>query len=383
MERIWFVVQRYPTKDDPICAFIRPVVTAIADMGVKCTVISAQSLTHAYTNKEKIRPFHWTDITDKGTPIEVYQPKYLSFSNIRIKGRAISDTLKFNANRRAMRHIKDKPDLVYAHFWDMAITAAFATNGKYPIIAVSGEERIDVYDRYNQKDVDRWLEKIKGVICVSTKNYNESKDVGLFRYNPQTIILPNSIDKSKFHPINKEEARAKLGISNDITIAAFVGAFIERKGVLRVTEAAKGIPELRLFIIGKGNQNPESDQILFKGLVPHEELIYYLNAADFFVLPTLAEGCCNAIVEAMACGLPIISSDLPFNDDILDESNSIKIDPSNIDEIKNAMNILVTSDEMRQKLSKGALETVNSLSIEDRARKIYHFIDNTISEERR
>lgn len=377
MERIWFVVQRYPTKDDPICAFIRPVVTAIADMGVKCTVISAQSLTHAYTNKERIRPFHWVDVTEKGNKIDVYQPKYLSFSNIRVKGRAISDTLKISAVRRAMRHIDEKPDLVYAHFWDMAITAAFATNGKYPIIAVSGEERIDVYDRYNQNDVDKWLEKIKGVICVSTKNYNESKDVGLLRFNPKTVILPNSIDKSKFHPVDKEEARAKLGISNDVTIAAFVGAFIERKGVLRVIEAAKSIPELRLLIIGKGPQNPESDQILFKGLVPHEELINYLGAADFFVLPTLAEGCCNAIVEAMACGLPIISSDLPFNDDILDESNSIRIAPTNIADITNAMRTMM-NDAYRIKLGNGALDTAAGLSIEERVNKIYRFIQNTL-----
>ncbi len=378
MEKIWFVVQRYPTKDDPICAFIRPVVVAIADMGVKCTVISAQSLTHAYTNKEKIRPFHWKDITDKGSAIDVYQPKYLSFSNIRVKGRAISDTLKFNAVRRAMRRVQEKPDLVYAHFWDMAITAAFATSGKYPIIAVSGEERIDVYDRYNHNDVDRWLEKIKGVICVSTKNFNESKDVGLLRYNPQTIILPNSIDKGKFHPMDKEEARVKLGISNDVTIAAFVGAFIERKGVLRVIEAAKKIPELRLFIIGKGNQNPESDQILFKGLVSHDELIYYLNAADFFVLPTLAEGCCNAIVEAMACGLPIISSALPFNDDILDDRNSIRVDPRNIVEIEDAMQRLYRDPDLREELASGAVKTSEGLTIENRAAKIMKFLESQI-----
>ncbi len=147
MDKIWFVVQRYPTKEDPICAFIRPVVAAIADMGVKCTVISAQSLTHAWSNKEKLRPFHWIDITEKGSRIEVWQPKYFSVSNIRIRGRAISDTLKFAAARRAIRHIHEEPDVVYGHFWDMAITAAFATKGKYPIIAVSGEERIDVYDR--------------------------------------------------------------------------------------------------------------------------------------------------------------------------------------------------------------------------------------------
>ncbi len=381
MKNIWFVVQRYPTKEDPICAFIRPVVAAIADMGVKCTVISAQSMTHAWTNKEKRRPFHWTDRTDKGSMIEVYQPHYVSFSNVRIKGRSISDTLKFAAVRRAIRHIKEEPEMVYAHFWDMAITAAFSTKGRYPIIAVSGEERIDVYDRYNERDVNRWLDLIKGVICVSTKNYNESRDTGLLRYNPQTIILPNAIDRSRFHPIDQSVAREKLGISNDEKIAVFVGAFIERKGALRVVEAAEKVPGLRLMIIGKGEQKPESDRTIFKGLVSHDDLIYYLCAADFFVLPTLAEGCCNAIVEAMACGLPIISSDRPFNDDILDDSNSLRIDPLDINEISEAMRRLTEDKELRTRLAKGAKARAESLSIEERSKRIYIFINETMNRE--
>ena len=65
----------------------------------------------------------------------------------------------------------------------------------------------------------------------------------------------------------------------------------------------------------------------------HDVIAEYLNCADIFVSPTLAEGCSNSIVEAMACGLPIISSDLPFNHDILDEKNSILLDPVEVNEI--------------------------------------------------
>lgn len=83
--------------------------------------------------------------------------------------------------------------------------------------------------------------------------------------------------------------------------------------------------------------------------------MYYLNAADFFVLPTLAEGCCNAIIEALACGLPVISSNLPFNDDILDENNSIKINPMDIQALRESMTMLIEDELLRNRLSDGAL----------------------------
>lgn len=99
--------------------------------------------------------------------------------------------------------------------------------------------------------------------------------------------------------------------------------------------------------------------------------------SDVFVLPTLREGCCNAVVEAMACGLPIISSDLPFNWDVLNQTNSVLIDPYNIDEIADAINSFYEDSSKRALLSKGALSTAKDLTIEERSRKILKFIINT------
>ena len=81
----------------------------------------------------------------------------------------------------------------------------------------------------------------------------------------------------------------------------------------------------------------------------------------------------NAIVEAMACGLPIVSSNLPFNDDILEDKNSIRINPMSVDEIRDAVIRLKDSD-IRDKMGNNAWYTAQGLSIEGRAEKILKFI---------
>ena len=110
----------------------------------------------------------------------------------------------------------------------------------------------------------------------------------------------------------------------------------------------------------------------------HNQIPDYLNMADIFVLPTLNEGCCNAIIEAMACGLPVISSNLPFNKDILDESNSILINPQNIEDIAKAIKLLKDNPLKRKELSKGALLAAEDLNIDRRAEKIISFINSRL-----
>lgn len=115
--------------------------------------------------------------------------------------------------------------------------------------------------------------------------------------------------------------------------------------------------------------------IIHKGALDHELLPQYENCADVFVLPTQKEGCCNAIVEALAMGLPVISSDGPFNDDILNPKNSIRINPNDVNEITKAIRTLRDNDELRNSMSKYSLSRHSDYTIQGRAKRILSFIN--------
>lgn len=80
----------------------------------------------------------------------------------------------------------------------------------------------------------------------------------------------------------------------------------------------------------------------------------------------------------MACGLPVISSNLPFNWDVLDETNSIMVDPENIDEIAHAIKCLHDDVPLRERLAVGALRKAESLTIDQRSKAIVEFVKSKI-----
>ena len=377
--RICFILNHYPSKKEPIDAFIRPVVSELSKQGNECVVIAPQSIVNIWMKKSENRPKIWRDNFSDGSFAIIYQPLYLSMSNIKVFGQSLSFLFQDIATRRIIRKEKIKPDVFYGHFWTRGVAAGLIkVNDNVPVVVVSGESKVDVYDKYPKRIINQAKEKIKGAIFVSKKNKDESLELELLNEDVYNKIIPNGYNRKDFYKINRFEARKSLNISNNEKIAIFVGTFGYRKGIDRVISAAKNIPFLKLILIGDGNPPEDTKQIIFKGRVPHSELVTYLNAADFFVLPTLAEGCCNAIVEALACGLPIISSNLSFNDDILDNTCSIRIDPLDVTALEKAMKKLTEESILREKLSLGALEKAKSLSIDERVKKIQSFLTDVV-----
>ena len=373
--KIYIISPTYPSAGHPVNTFIKQIVDEWADQGHQCEVVAPFSVTksHWKAPKEEVQ------VTEKGNKVLIHRPHYVSVSNLKIFGISVSTWLRNRAFNRVLKKLPPDADAMYGHFWHNAVGGyAYAKRHDIPFFVACGESTIG--QEWTEEKNKPFVDYVKGIVCVSTKNKDALIDMGMATTD-KCVVLPNAYNPKKFGKLDRTECRKKLNLPEDAFIIAFVGTLCHRKGTKRVSEAikhCKGRPVYSIFIGGEGGETPDCENILYRGMVQHEELKYYLNAADCFVLPTLAEGCSNAVIEALACGMAIISSDLPFNHDVLNRDNAILIDPSDVDAITTAIERLRDDEALRDTLGRKALEKAQILTVENRARAIIEFMETKI-----
>ena len=133
------------------------------------------------------------------------------------------------------------------------------------------------------------------------------------------------LDRDRFRPLGHTGLRSRLGAELGVPLGeaddllVTVGALIERKGQAHVIEALESLPDARLLLVGKGEDEAKlralaadrgvADRVHFLGSVDHDMLPLLLSAANAMVLPSASEGLANAWIEALACGTPVVITD--------------------------------------------------------------------------
>jgi glycosyltransferase involved in cell wall biosynthesis len=148
-------------------------------------------------------------------------------------------------------------------------------------------------------------------------------------------VVGNGVDTGVFHPVDKAEARRALGLPAAAKVLVSVGGLVERKGFHRVIEVLPKLklayPDLRYLVVGGGGPEGDiserlrrqvaelglEDAVRFLGAMPPTALKQPLSSADVFVLATANEGWANVFLEAMACGLPVVATDVGGNREVV------------------------------------------------------------------
>ena len=370
---ICFITNKYPNKiDKNKTIFLKKLVDEIAAQGINCSVVCPVP-----TNIN--RKYKHLSMRQKEGDVTIYYPRYFGLGQKNYFGfnpakitthffeKAVEETLNKEKSLKGV-------DIFYAHFVTPAGITAARLGRKYnkPAFLAYGESTSWTIQHFGRKAVKKELASLAGTIAVSSRN----KKMILDYVSPGSVgVFLNAIDTELFKPIDKKTARRKLGFNEKDFIVSFVGSFDSRKGIDRLETAIDSFGgEVKLAAAGTGGIVPTSKNCIWNKTVSHNDLPIFYSASDIFVLPTRNEGCCNAIIEAMGCGIPIISSDKDFNYDILNEANSILINPEEWKEIRNAIKLLMGNEDLKLKLSKNALNTAKKLTIKNRAKAIIEFI---------
>lgn len=168
--------------------------------------------------------------------------------------------------------------------------------------------------------IQRALSRSHAVISVSEALKQRVVDLGV---EPDRVIVRhNGVDGERFAIRDRHEARRRLGLPEDKKIITYVGNFKPEKGVDTLVEAmgqaALRDRDVELVVVGGGplekimhdtaSSMGVAGKIRFAGRQPHDAIPEWISASDVFCLPSRREGCPNVVLEALACGRPVVAS---------------------------------------------------------------------------
>lgn len=302
-----------------------------------------------------------------------------------------------------LRCLFSKYDIVYVHY---------AAHTSIPLNFVRRFKKIKIFTNVHGSDVVpevKSQEKFQKHVNILL--HNSAKIITPSQYYRNLVSNKYGIDQNKievfpsggvnfnyFHRLDKEISKEKLNLQNDMNYIGYVGRIDVKKGwdvfllALKLLKDEQDLDNLKAVIVGNGKQADQLDRMIQAygledyivrfNLMPQKELIHVYNAIDVFCFPTMREGESLGLVglEAMACGTPIIASEIGgILDYTIHTKNGYLFEPGNSLDLKEKIkSFFLIPNEEREKMAEEAIETARKYEIESIKPKLIN-IFNTIT----
>jgi glycosyltransferase involved in cell wall biosynthesis len=250
--------------------------------------------------------------------LTVTHPRYLVLPKL---GMLLQPFFLYRALLSETRRLKKEGlefDLIDAHYYypDGVAAALLARRLGKPFTVTARGTDLNLVPRFSwPRAMIRWA---AGSAAASIAVCQALKEVLVELGVPasQVHVLRNGVDLGLFRPLDRTELRSRMGLQGPVLLS--VGHLVERKGHHLVLEALSRLPEGTLLIVGDGPERARlvalakklqiEDRVRFLGAVPHERLPELYNVGDLLVLASSREGWANVLLEAMACGTPVVAT---------------------------------------------------------------------------
>lgn len=225
---------------------------------------------------------------------------------------------------------------------------------KQPSVKIISHFHCDIPYQIHGKISEKYLSKLLAVsdknlvLCENSKLYLKNK------FSCESLKVPNFVDESLL-------AQNTKIINENIKKLFFVGRVSVAKGAKEIYELARRFPDFDFELVGAVSpdvsdwKKPENVHLL--GLMPHEEVLKKMDEADLFLFPTHTEGFSMALAEAMARGLPTVTTDVGANKDMLEDKGGKVVKVGDIDAMQRAINECLPL-EVRAQMSSWSIRKV-------------------------
>lgn len=212
--------------------------------------------------------------------------------------------------------------------------------------------------------LSRWLEKVSfraADVIIVAGEADKIVVMNVYGIEPDRIVvIPNYVDTTRFRPLTD--------VVSEPGHVTFVGRLEDQKNAISFIQSLRGLRGVHATIVGEGSLRPVLEQLVdvddldvtFLGTVPNEELPLVLNRSQVFVLASHYEGNPKVLFEAMACGVPVIATQVPGVDGVLVHGETAFLCGTSATELHNALEEVLSNSILRNQLIENGLRYVRA-----------------------